>query len=58
MKDIMDELKSYIRENDPRKGAKLASTFDYRRLQLRLLREILVELRKINKNDGGAEIEE
>ena len=48
MKDILDELKSYLRENDPRKAPKLASTFDYRRLQLRLLREILVELRKIN----------
>jgi hypothetical protein len=48
MKDILDELKPYLRENDPRKAPKLASTFDYRRMQLRLLREILLELRKIN----------
>ena len=55
MKDILDELKPYLRENDPRKGAKLASTFDYRRLELRLLREILVELRKINTRGGGGD---
>ena len=48
MKDVLDELKSYLRDNEPRKAPKLASTFDYRRLQLLLLREILVELRKIN----------
>ena len=48
MKDILEDLQPYLREKDPRKTPKLASTFDYRCLQLRLLREILVELRKIN----------
>ncbi len=49
MKDILEELESYLREKDPRKAPKLSSTFNYRRLQIRLLREILVELRKMNK---------
>ncbi len=52
MKDILEELEPYLREKDPRKAPKLASTFDYRRLQLRLLREIVVELRRMNKGQA------
>jgi hypothetical protein len=48
-KDILEVLESYIPSNDPRKWAKLASTISYRRLVLSLLKEILVELRKLNQ---------
>jgi len=48
-KDILEVLEAYIPERDPRKWAKLASTINYRRLVLSLLKEILVELRKLNK---------
>jgi hypothetical protein len=48
-KDILDVLESYIPSNDPRKWAKLTSTISYRRLVLSLLKEILVELRKLNQ---------
>ncbi len=49
MRDILEDLRPYLREKDPRKAPKLASTFDYRCLQLRILREVLVELRKISE---------
>jgi len=54
-KDILEVLEDYIPENNPRKWAKLASTIQYRRLVLKLLKEILVELRKLNKESrkGG-----
>jgi hypothetical protein len=48
-KDILEVLESYIPGNDPRKWAKLTSTISYRRLVLSLLKEILVELRKLNQ---------
>jgi hypothetical protein len=48
-KDILEVLESYIPSNDPRKWAKLTSTISYRRLVLSLLKEILVELRKLNQ---------
>ncbi len=48
-RDILDVLESYIPENDPRKWAKLASTINYRRLKLSLLKEILIELRRLNQ---------
>jgi len=47
--DILKALEKYIPENDPRKWARLASTINYRRLVLSLLKEILVELRKLNQ---------
>ena len=46
--DILKDLDKYIPENDSRKWARLASTINYRRLVLALLREILLELRKLN----------
>ena len=42
-------LESYIPADDPRKWAKLTSTVEARRLELLLLREILLELRELNK---------
>ena len=48
-KDILDVLESYIPSNDPRKWAKLSSTIGYRRLVLSLLKEILIELRRLNQ---------
>ena len=47
--DILEVLESYIPSNDPRKWAKLSSTISYRRLVLSLLKEILIELRKLNQ---------
>jgi hypothetical protein len=40
MKDILEVLEDYIPEDNPKKGAKLASTINYRRLVLILLKEI------------------
>lgn len=48
-KDILEVLESFIPDNDPRKWAKLSSTIGYRRLVLSLLKEILIELRKLNQ---------
>lgn len=47
--DILNLLAEYIPEDNPRKWAKLSSTINYRRLNLLLLKEILQELRTINK---------
>ncbi|HEY48347.1 MAG: hypothetical protein AMJ88_15535 [Anaerolineae bacterium SM23_ 63] len=46
-KDIVKMLDGFLSE-EPAKWAKLASDVQWRRLQLLLLREILVELRKMN----------
>lgn len=48
-RDIVDLLESYIPADDPRKWVKLASTVETRRLELMLLREILLELRELNR---------
>ena len=47
-KDIVGMLDGFLSE-EPAKWAKLASDVQWRRLQLLLLREILVELKKMNK---------
>lgn len=49
VKDITEILEEYIPEDNPRKWAKLQSTVDSRRLQLLVLKEILLELRKLNE---------
>ncbi len=49
MKDILKALEDYIPEDNPKKWAKLASTINYRRLALLLLKNILIELKKLNK---------
>jgi len=51
--DIIDLLEDYILVDNQRKWAKLSSTVDSRRLELLLLREILLELRKINQAMQG-----
>jgi hypothetical protein len=48
-KDVLDVLEGYISEHDARKWAKLSSTISYRRLVLTLLKEILIELRRLNQ---------
>jgi hypothetical protein len=48
MADILSELDKYIPEDNSRKWAKLSSDIDFRRLELTLLKEILIELRQIN----------
>ena len=50
-RDIVDVLAPYLSE-DPTRWGKLASDIQWRRLQLLLLREILVELRKLNQQDS------
>ena len=46
-RDVTEMVAEYLSE-DPTRWGKLASTIQWRRLQLLLLREILVELRKLN----------
>ncbi len=45
--DIVQITQEYLSE-DPLRWAKLASDINWRRLQVLLLREILLELRKLN----------
>ena len=51
--DIIDLLEEYIPAGDKRKWVKLQSTIDSRRLELLLLKEILLELRKLNQFRQG-----
>jgi hypothetical protein len=46
-KDVVGMLEGFL-SDEPAKWAKLASDVQWRRLQLLLLREILIELRKMN----------
>ena len=46
-RDVADMVQEYL-SDDPAKWGKLASNIQWRRLQLLLLREILVELRKLS----------
>ena len=48
MADILSELDKYIPEDNPRRWAKLSSDIDFRRLELALLKEILIELKQLN----------
>lgn len=49
--DIVDTVEGYLSE-DPANWQKLASDLQWRRLQLLLLREIVVELRKLNERES------
>jgi hypothetical protein len=49
-RDVVDLVEPFLSE-DPTQWGKLASDVQWRRLQLLLLREILLELRKINRKD-------
>jgi len=51
--DIIDLLEEFIPADNRRKWAKLSSTVDSRRLELLLLKEILLELRKMNEAIQG-----
>jgi len=46
-RDVIELVEGYI-SDDPTKWGKLSSDVQWRRMQLLLLREILVELRKLN----------
>jgi hypothetical protein len=52
--DIAAVVAEYL-SDDPTKWGKLASTVQWRRMELLLLREILVELRKLNAASVAAE---
>jgi len=47
--DIVDLMEKYVPTDNPQKWAKLSSTVTSRGLELLLLKEILLELRKLNK---------
>jgi len=46
-RDIAELVEEYL-SDDPTRWGKLASDIQWRRMQLLLLREILVELRRLN----------
>jgi hypothetical protein len=46
-RDVLEQVEPYL-SDDPAKLGKLASETQFRRLQLLLLKEILVELRRLN----------
>ena len=46
-RDVAETVQDYL-SDDPTKWGKLASNVQWRRLQLLLLREILLELRKLS----------
>ena len=48
-KDIIDLLEDYIPADNPKKWSKLSSTVESRRLELMLLKEILLELRELTQ---------
>ena len=54
-RDIVALMEEYLSE-DPAKWGKLASDIQWRRLQLLLLREILVELRKLNQDSLKSQV--
>ena len=47
-KDIIEQIEEYV-PDDQAKWGKLASEIQWRRLQLLLLRDVLMELRKLNQ---------
>ena len=49
-RDVIEVVDEYIAEDNPKKWAKLSSTVESRRLELLLLKEILLELRALNNN--------
>ena len=54
MADIVDVVDSFITAEDRRRWAKMSSTMNSRALEILLLREILVELRKLNAAQSDA----
>jgi hypothetical protein len=56
-RDIVDLVEPFLSE-DPTRWGKLSSDVQWRRLQLLLLREILLELREINRKGLHEELTE
>ncbi len=56
-RDIADMVGDYL-SDDPTQWGKLASDVQWRRMQLLLLREILLELRRLNDKKTGPPAEE
>ena len=54
--DVVELVEGYL-SDDPTKWAKLASSIQWRRLQLLLMREILVELRKLRRGLAQQEVD-
>ena len=52
--DILQMTEEYL-SDDPLRWGKLASDMTYRRFEVLLLREILVELRKLNESGTQAD---
>ena len=52
--DILELLEDYIPADNRSKWGKLTSEIDSRRLELLLLKEILIELRKLNQSRTGS----
>lgn len=52
--DVVKLVERYL-SDDPTKWGKLASDVQWRRLQLLLLREILLELRQLNRESSKQE---
>ena len=48
------EITEEYLSDDPKRWGKLSSDISYRRLELLLLREILLELQKLNRAKAGA----
>ena len=51
-RDVLEQVEPYL-SDDPAKLGKLSSEAQSRRLQLLLLKEILVELRELNGKQAG-----
>ncbi len=51
-RDVAEMVADYL-SDDPARWGKLASDVTWRRMQLLLLREILLELRKLNGKSSG-----
>jgi hypothetical protein len=47
-RDVLELVEAFV-SDDPSRWAKLASTVQWRRLQLLLLREVLLELRRLSQ---------
>ena len=47
------EISEEYLSDDPKRWGKLSSDIAYRRLELLLLREILLELQKLNRDKAG-----
>lgn len=58
MKDVVELVDEFVTVNDRRRWAKLSSTINSRALELLLLREILVELRKLNRERHVVAVED